>query len=157
MTLTTAQKQTLKTHIQSNSDTNAVYVANDLTGLAALLNADASPAFTVWKTLVLWDEIGDKIDALELVGLTTAKLTQLQTVALIAPNGVNPSMQNRRDAFDQVFSAAGGNITRPALATLWKRSATRLEKIFATGTGSVASPATLVVEGLITTNDLINF
>lgn len=155
MALTPAQKVTLKAAIQADSTANSFYTDGDLGGLAAYYNAPASPAFTVWKSLVPWPIVGDKINATELVGLTTGKLTQLQTLALISPTGINPSITDRRDALDQIFSAASGTITRPALLILWKRLATRLEKVFATGTGSDASPATLVVEGTLSTSDLI--
>ncbi len=37
---------------------------------------------------------------------------------------------------------------------MWKRTATRGEKVFATGTGSDASPATLNYEGAISYNDV---
>lgn len=153
--LTTGQKATLKTAILADSTANAFYTNGDLTGLAEYYNANASPSFTVWKSLVAWDLVGNKINATELVGLTTGKLTQLQTLALISPNGINPSIQDRRNALDQIFSAASGTVTRPALLALWKRLATRLEKVFATGTGSDASPALLVVEGELSTTDLI--
>lgn len=155
MALTTAQKATLKTAILADGTANTFYTNGDLTGLAAYYNEIASPSFTVWKSSVDWNFVGDKINATELVGLTTGKLTQLQTLALISPSGVNPSVQDRRDALEQIFSAAGGAITRPALLVLWKRLATRLEKVFATGTGSDAVPATMVVEGELTTADLI--
>lgn len=155
MALTTGQKATLKTAIQADSTANAFYTNGDLTGLADYYNAPASPSFTVWKSLVAWNLVGDKINASELVGLTTGKLTQLQTLALIAPNGINAAVQDRRDAFEQIFSAASGTITRPLLLALWKRLATRMEKVFATGTGSDAVPATLVVEGTLSTSDLI--
>ncbi len=144
MALTTAQLQALKADIVADSALNAQPNTSDgAFAIAALYNLLASPAFIVWKTAVSWQAIGDQIDAGELVGLTTSKLTQLQTLALISQDGINASSADRRGAFDQIFSAAGGTITRPRLLTLWKRSATRAEKLFASGTGSDASPATL--------------
>ena len=155
MHLTTQQRATLKAAIQADGTANPFFVNGDLTGLADYLNAEASPAFIVWKSLVSWAQVGDKINSSELVGLTTGKLTQLQTLALISPSGINPSVLDRRDALDQIFSAASGAITRPALLALWKRSATRFEKIFASGTGSDAVPATLVLEGAISYTEFI--
>jgi hypothetical protein len=67
---------------------------------------------------------------------------------------VNPSIASNRAFFDDVFSGAGGTNTRAALLALWKRLATRGEKLYATGTGSDASPATLVVEGAISARDV---
>lgn len=153
--LTTQQLATLKTYINSvpalaslpkNSDT-AVFIASEL-------NKQASPAFTVWKTSVPIEEVGDAINATELVGLTSLNLQRLQTVSAFSGGLINPSRADRRSAFDQVFSAAGGTITRPALLALWKRTATTFEKLFATGTGSDAVPATLVLEGEVSYFDV---
>lgn len=153
--LTPAQLQTLKTDIAAdgtlnsqpnNSDGNAV--------IAAAYNTNALPAFTVWKTNVSLTDIGNKFNGSELAGLTTANQTRLQTIAQYSANGVNPSLADRRAFFDDVFSGAGGNVTRPALLALWKRLASRGEKLYATGTGTDASPATLVVEGLISADEV---
>lgn len=62
---------------------------------------------------------------------------------------------SNRAFFDDVFSGAGGTNTRAALLVLWKRLATRIEKLFATGTGSDAVPATLVFEGEVSVQDII--
>jgi hypothetical protein len=170
--LTPAQKATLNTDIGNNAATipagqtwtngfTGVQVRNvprtneGRSTIAGWYNQTANPSFTVWKTSVPWGQIGDKINAGELVGLTTGKLTQLQTLSLISPTGINPSVQDRRDAFEQIFSAASGTITRPALTALWKRLSTYAEKLFATGTGSDAAPATLVIEGTIHADDVL--
>ena len=73
---------------------------------------------------------------------------------MLSPSGVNPSLAERRAFFDEVFSVAAGATTRAQLLALWKRPATRTEKIFATGTGSDASPATLTFEGSISGTDV---
>jgi hypothetical protein len=49
--MTSAQKATLKTAIQADPTANTFYVNGDLTGLAAYLNALATPVFRVWKVL----------------------------------------------------------------------------------------------------------
>jgi len=155
-TLTTPQRAALKTAIQADSTANGFYVAGNLDGLAAHLNAAASPSFTVWKTLVSINQVGDNLVATELAGLSTLNATRLQTIADYSTAGVNPSLPDRRAFFDDVFSGAGGVLTRAKLLILWKRLATRAERVFATGTGSDASPGTLVVEGAITTSELVN-
>jgi hypothetical protein len=68
--------------------------------------------------------------------------------------GVNPSLIDVRQMFDDIFSGAGGTNTRANLLALWKRLATRGEKIFATGTGSDPSPGTLTFEGNISYQDV---
>jgi hypothetical protein len=155
MALTAAQKVTLKADILANSDANTIYQNGDTSGLAALYNAPASPSHTVWKTGVSITHVGDTIVASELAGLTGVNIDRLSCIAQLSPMGVNPSKADRRAAFDDIFSGAGGVNTRAALAILWKRLATRAEKLFATGTGSDASPATLTFEGNISPSELV--
>lgn len=147
MPLTEAQRQTLKTDILAHPDSQALYDAGDLSGLAALYNALSAPAFIAWKTLVTITEIGRSFVGTELAGLTTADNARLQTIALYSAGGVNPTLADQRAFFDDVFSGAGGTQTRTKLAVLWRRTATRLEQLYATGTGTDLSPATLVIFG----------
>ena len=155
MPLTPEQKQTLKTNIQSTPAANALYVDGNLAGLAAYYNAESNPAHIVWKTNVPLNDVGRTFNAAELAGLTQLNTSRLQNLAAWLATGVNPSVTAVRQFFDDIFSGAGGTNTRPALLALWKRTATRLEQVFATGTGSTANPATLVVEGSLSYTDLI--
>lgn len=154
--MTTAQLAVLKADIVADSALNSQPNNPDgNTAIANVYNAVVvSPSFTVWKTNVGLTAIGNKFNGTELAGLTTGNQTRLQTIAQYSADGVNPSLADRRAFFDDVFSGAGGNITRPALLALWKRLATRGEKLFATGTGSDASPATMTFEGLIALEDV---
>lgn len=155
MALTSAQLATLKADIQADSTLNAKPNNPDgNTDIANAYNANASPLFTVWKTNVTITRVGDAFNGTELAGLTTANQTRLQTIAQFSPMGVNPSLADRRQFFDDVFSGAGGTTTRANLLALWKRLARRGEKLFATGTGSDASPATLTFEGVLTYQDV---
>lgn len=137
MNLTTAQLQALKVWLTANASG-----LNDEQS-AALLNAAASPAFTVWKTSVSIGKVGDNLVGTDLAGLSTLNHTRLQTVVTLSAGGVNPSLADRRAFFDDVFSGAGGTLTRAKLLILWKRLATVGEKLFAVGTGTDVSPATL--------------
>jgi hypothetical protein len=112
--------------VPNNSDGNVA--------IAGWYNLIAVPNFTIWGKNRTVTEIGDKIDATELAGLTTLNNTRLQTLVAFSQNGVNPSLANRRQFFDDVFSGAGGTNTRAALLVLWKE--------FSTGTGTDVSPAT---------------
>lgn len=122
--------------------------------IALAYNANASPDFTVWKTNVSINEVGKAFVGTELSGLTSGNQSRLQTLAQYLAGGVNPSLIDNRNFFDDVFSGAGGTNTRARLATLWKRPATRAEKLFATGTGTVAVPATLTFEGQLSYQDV---
>jgi hypothetical protein len=153
--LTAPQLVTLRAHIDgdpalasqpNNSDGNAE--------IAKAMNLAASPAFTVWKTNVPIVKVGEAFSASELAGLTSLNHTRLQTLAIYLTAGVNPSLPSIRSFFDDIFSGAGGVNTRAALLALWKRLATRAEKLFASGTGSDAVPATMAVEGALTFRDV---
>lgn len=124
--------------------------------IAAIYNTVASPDFTVWKTNVPIGDIGKKFDNTELAGLTSLNHTRLQTLAIFLSAGVNPSVAGNRAFFDDIFSGAGGTNTRAALLTLWKRLATRLEKLLATGTGSNSVPATITHEGNVSYQDIMS-
>lgn len=144
--LTTDQKTALKAAVLADATAAAFFNSGDLGGLADYMNAAASPAFTVWKVNVPITQVGDNLNGTELSGLSSLNHTRLQTVVLLGTNGVNPSLADRRAMFDDIFSGAGGATTRTQLLALWKRSASRVEKLFSTGTGSDASPATSNVD-----------
>ena len=116
--------------------------------IADAMNLAAVPAFIVWKRMETLGNIGQAFNAAELAARAASDQTRLQTIAAYFRDGLNPSLATVRQAFDDIFSGTGGQNTRASLLALWKRSnsATRFEKLFATGTGSDASPATLVFE-----------
>lgn len=156
MALTVAQSQALKAAIAADATLAAIpHTQDGAQQVADAFNQAASPAFVVWKTNVSVGATGDAINATELAGLTSLNTTRLQTIAQYAPNGFNPSLADRRQAFNDIFSGSGGAVTRPALLAIWKRNATRGEKLYATGTGSDASPATLVFEGSLAVADVV--
>jgi hypothetical protein len=69
-------------------------------------------------------------------------------------NVVNPSLPQVRQAFLDIFSGAGNAaLNRAHLAVVGRRKATRLEQVFAVGTGSTADPAVMGVEGRLSLND----
>jgi hypothetical protein len=165
MNLTLAQLQTIKSAIAStpamasqpnNPDGN--------TAIAALANALASPDFWVWKSRVTKDELvnSTSVDNTTFNWTGTGYMTRSQGerdtfLALFDRDGaVNPSLATVRAAFSAIFTGATApapaNLTH--LATVARRKATVLEKLFAVGTGSTASPATMAVEGVIAHQDI---
>jgi hypothetical protein len=157
MALTPQQLTTLKNDIVADPVLNAQPNNSDgAFDIAVAYNLNASPNFTVWKTNVLINDVGKKFNGAELAGLTTANQTRLQTIAMYLAGGVNPSLIDNRQFFDDIFSGAGGATTRANLLALWKRLATRAEKLYATGTGSDPSPATMTFEGPISFQDVLN-
>ena len=154
MALTTAQKTTLKAYILGDATLNAqpnTNVGNSV--VAAALNALASPEFVVWKTSVSLTDVGKAFNGAEWAGMTSTNHTRLQSVALYA-SVVDPSKADIRAMFDDIWSGAGGATTRTNLAAVWKRAALLIEKVFATGTGTTVSPATMGREGSITADEI---
>lgn len=150
--MTPQQKATLKAAILSETDPAFVALRNagDEQGMADWWNTFTT--FVVWRTSVPLSEVVAEVDGVELVGLTTTKLAAYQS--LLLAGAVNPSKTRIRAGFDQVFSGAGGNITRPLLLALWKRFARRIGRLYATGTGTDASPGTLVFEGTVNAQNI---
>jgi len=145
--LTQSQLQTLKAAILADPQL-AAFPANSDGAYAIALLLNAPSATVVWKTSVPRNEVGKAFVATALAAITAGNNDKLNNFA--AWNDVvNPSRLDQRQFFDDVFSVAAGASTRAALLALWKRAATKLEALFATGTGTDGSPATLVVEGAI--------
>lgn len=155
--LTNAQLLTLKAAIAAETDPTFVALRNSgATGaMAEWYSADSSPAFIVWKTSVRLADVGIAFNSTEVAGLTTANTNRLQVMAAFSGGAFNPSVADVRAGFDSVFSGAGGALTRAALLALWKRTAKRIEKIYATGTGSDVSPGSIVVEGGISNEEIV--
>ena len=155
MALTPAQLTTLKAEILADP----VLAAQPMDGnghavIADAMNALATPTFTVWKSKVTTQEVGEAFNSSEVGGLTTANTNRLVVMEAYSGGTFNPSRADTRAGFDSVFSGAGGVLTRAALLALYKRTARRIEKLFATGTGSDAVPATLVFEGAVNNSDI---
>ena len=145
--LTTEQQATLKADVEADpAFATLPHNSDGAWAIAEAYKLTASPDFIVWKTLVDKNEVGKTFVASALAAITAGNNDKLANFAAWNET-VNPSRLDQRAFFDDVFSVAAGATTRDALLALWKRKANRLEKLFASGTGSDASPATMVVEG----------
>ena len=153
--LTPAQLLTLKAAIAAETD--AGFVVNRVAGNTGLMAEfyNTASTFIVYKTSATNDEIGDAMNGTEVAGLSSLSMQRLQLLANYSGSTQNPSRVDRRAAFDAAFSGAGGAITRVSLAALWKRAAKRGERLFATGTGTTATPGLLVFEGDIDNDDIV--
>lgn len=147
--LTTAQLQTLKAAILAETDpTFVTYRTNGQTGLmAAFFNVQASPAFYVWRSAYTPDLKAAAIDngITQLDGLIASKREVLLWWA-------NRTHDARLAATQAAMSDMTGsqNTLKAALVDGAKRAVTRGERLYVTGTGSLASPGTAVFEGSIT-------
>lgn len=151
--LTTAQLQTLKTFINQNPTWAALPLGQSSAQVIADgLNLAAAPSFTVWKPWTSLSATANAFDGAEFASVTSANHTRLQTVAQYYSDGYNPSIASIRAMWNDIMSSK--TLSLAAMLALWKRFATVVEKLFATGTGSDASPATLVVVGPISADDV---
>lgn len=152
--LTTAQLSVLRTAILPELD--PVFVAYRSAGATGQMTEwFNSPSSTiVYKTSIHKNEVGKAFQATALAAITAGNNDKLANFA--AWNDfIDPSRSDQRAFFDDVFSVAAGATTRAALAALWKRPATRLEKLFAVGTGTDLAPASLVFEGTATEYEIV--
>ena len=147
--LTSAQLNTLKSDILSNPLFSGWNLATSAQEIAAEYNKVYSPDFIVWKTSVTPVEWREAIigggGATQLDALTASKRDAL----LWAVDDVlNPSNSNIRSALDDFCGTQ--NTLKAAIQAVQKRKATRAEKLFSSGTGTLASPATMSFEGQLT-------
>lgn len=181
MIFTTAQKDTLLAYIKSQPDLDALRIQGSDNLVADALNVPDG-TFKVWNTTT---PVGDIQDAINWSNFTPAvpalgagldysnqalacqgKQFNLQLLLSTGSgynSGVSTGKANVRaglqDALTGIPSGASG-ATRSggwaAVQLVIQRFATRVEKLFATGTGTTASPASLVLEGSIHFNDLFD-
>ena len=120
-----------------------------------ILNTEAEPAFIVWNTTVEVEKImRNGMDWARVDNLSVGKariwdwMTRLGTI--------NSAKANIRAGIDATWVGTAADLAvRAQVYTHCKRNATRVEKLFATGTGTDASPATMVFEGSINLDDAI--
>ncbi len=153
MALTQQQLAALKAHILANGEVSNFVSSGDMGAVAEWYNAEHSPAFITWKTSLSKSEIREAVNWAEVVALTPNGLMAFQI--LTNTDEINPSDDDIRAAFATIFTGAGGTNSRNALTAAAKRHASRVERVFATGTGSDGSPAKLVVVGPISYSDII--
>ena len=149
--LTDAQKQTLKTFIAANPVWAAMPKNSDTAFfIAAELNKTVSPDFIVWSTDVTSNEIGNAWSGTDIDGMSALNMQRLQLLLASAGGGLfDMSRADRRAGFENPFGTNVNNTSRVAMRTIWKRKASVVEKLFATGTGTDASPATMSYESPI--------
>jgi hypothetical protein len=157
MALTPAQQAALKADILADpAFASLPHNSDGQFAVAAAYNLSASPAFTVWRTSVGPQEWRTAIigggGATQLDALTASKRDSLLWAV---GDTLNPSVAAIRAALDDFCGSQ--NTLKAAILAAEKRTATRLEKLLATGTGSDASPATMGFEGTISYPDVPNW
>lgn len=156
--LTTDQLAALKVAIDADPVLSAFPNTSDgAFEIAAALNQQASPAFVVWRSTVQTAEVGTAVNYVAVEAMTDANRGRINTFYTMNPESFDPSRTDVRAYWTNTFSGAlggQGEATRTALEALWRRNATRAEKVLATGTGTTAAPGTLGWEGTLSYADV---
>ena len=171
-----AQNAIIKAYIQSIPELNTAPVDGDGLGIIRdALNAKASPLFYVWRTTTQASDIGNAIVWSALTPVDTpdgttiytnrallcqAKQINIQTLIQgrdsVASN--KPSIRSGlQDALTGIPSGVAGASVGGgwnAVKTAMTRTASVLEKLLATGTGTAVTPADLGFEGSIDNNSV---
>lgn len=160
MSLTSAQLATLKADIAANSDLNVFpNTADGAVAIANLYNLLASPAFWVWNTSVSFQTVSNQILSTDVANLTTANSTRLQVLLQLNPVTYDFSVADKRAMFPAVFTLGSMSGTVNALAAIYARQATRVEKLFANTSGgngaTNATAATATFQGTLTYQDVL--
>lgn len=159
MALTTQQLTALKTYIDTTPELAAFPNTPDGSyTIAQLLNLPATPEFIVWKSSVSQDEIMQNgFDWVRVDNLSIGKARIWEWLFKNSSATFNPSKINVRSGIDECWKGTAADLAvRAAVYVHCKRPATVLEKLFSTGVGTDASPATAAVEGEISYTDVIN-
>lgn len=157
MSLTPAQLSTLKSAILAETDPTfvALRTANDENGMAGWYNAPTAPAWIAWRTDVSAEETGNAWVGTDIDGMSALNMQRLQLLLASAPSGkFDMSRSDRRAGFENPFGTNQNNASRVAMRAAWKRTLSRFERIYATGTGTDASPGTPGVQGLVSAQNI---
>lgn len=152
--MTPQQLTTLKAAILAETNAEFVeYRTQGATGaMAAFYNVEASPAFYIWRKNYTPDLIADAIDIgiTQLDGLMASKRDSL---LWWANRQHDASLAATQAAINDLCGSQ--NTLKNAVLDGGKRKVTRGEKLYSTGTGSLASPGATGFEGAINNGDIV--
>lgn len=122
----------------------------DYNAIAIAMSAEAAPAFVVWRTNVTRAELQDMaaFNWTQVDNLTTGGKYRIWEWMFGTTGSINPSKANIRAGIAATWVGNAQLLAvQTAVLAACKRNATRVEKLFATGTGSEGSPAVMDIEG----------
>jgi hypothetical protein len=157
MPLTDPQKLIVKNYVEADVVLNALpHTADGAYAIAKALMLTADPAFIVWKTSVSIDEImRNGMDWARVDNLSVGKARIWDWMGRLGT--FDPSKANIRTGIDSAWVGTAGDLAvRAVVYTHCKRSASVLEKLLATGTGTDVTPATMGYEGAVNYNEIIS-
>lgn len=156
MSLTPAQLATLKAAILAETDPTFVAYRDtgNNGGMLLWFNEAASPAFTVWRTAVTRREVtAEGFDYTQVDNLTNGQARIWDW--LFDSGSMNPADPGVRAGIAETWKGTAAKVAvQTFVLTKCKRSALRVEKLFATGAGSDATPATMTYEGNLSIDDI---
>lgn len=153
--LTPAQRTTLKADILADPTLAAMAASGTMSeDMARIYNQPADPSWIVWRTLVEVEEImRNGMDWTRVDNLTVGKARIWDWMSRLG--WFDPSKPNIRAGIDAAWVGTSADLAvRATVYTHCKRSATRAEKLFSTGTGTTEAPATMSFEGLLVYSDV---
>ena len=149
MALTPAQLTTLRNDILADPVLAAQPLNSDgADAIAQAYKLLATPTFVVWLTSVPVDVIinnGFVWTAVDSLTVGKARIWDWMR----ASGSINPSKANVRQGLQDAFGTS-----QPNIAQHLKREANRVERLFATGTGTTAVPGLMTFEGALTYQDV---
>jgi len=156
MALTPQQASTLKTFIQNDPTLSAQPLNSDgAYNIAQAINLEATPAYVVWRTNVVVDEVmrnGMDWTRVDNLSVGKARIWEWMT----KPGTFNPSKANVRAGIDATWVGTAADLAvRTAVYGHCKRNASVVEKLFVTsGSGTDATPGVMGYEGPIGYQDV---
>lgn len=159
MALDASQLAAYKADILANTDPVIVQALSDGANnvITNWYNEDVSPDYWIYRDMVPTENVRDAINANDLVNITTADSDRvIKLLSVRQERGFSGADADDRAAWDDVFSAAAGDKSQQAIAALWTRTATNIEKLFSLSTGSgvdAANADTTSFQGAVTLQD----
>ena len=120
--------------------------------IADAYNLPAVPDFWYWRRSVPSEEYRRVLVGSEVEQLTAGKITSFEWLTGNLTLPIDASDATTQTTLGSIFAA--GTTSRANLLALVRGRATRAEQLFATGTGTVATPALRTFEGLLTHLDI---
>jgi hypothetical protein len=156
MSLSPTQYVTLRGKVFQDPAAAALLAAGNAPGLLAYLNAEAAPAYVVWRTRVTQDEIMlNGFDWARVDNLSVGKARVWEWLFDNSEKSINPSKTNVRAGIDQAWVGNAQDLAvRAAVYLHCKRNATTAEKMCATGAGTTAVPSLMDIEGEIAEHEI---
>jgi hypothetical protein len=152
--MTPSQLQALKAYILADPALTQHLATGRYDLVRDYYNAPSDPAFTVWRTAVTQDEIMQNgFDWTRVDNLAVGKARIWDWMFDNQSTTIDPSKTNVRAGIEAVWVGTAADLAvRAAVYVHCKRIATRVERLFATGTGSDAVPGLMGFEGEISAN-----